>query len=633
MASAEPPRPARKVQKAYLRELERRHSPALHSRSRHVLQTEDHPPAQDRPRSRFSRNPLTETEYSFAKSPDGRFWYMGPSSSWSFCRRVLALLGEQVPEANNPPDPWNIDGTAFMLKWRPLPADETPDLSDLPPMDYGLYLLHTVRFHFGPLFYIIDEAAFIQDLHHFYSSPEDQVGPMRIWFAQYLLIIAFGKAFLAPDRQPNAPPDGHQYASRAMALMPDMSGLHSDQLQCIQALALAALYFQSVDMRVAAFQHIGFALRVCIIEGIHRHVPEHLEGEVLTRRCRTLFWMVYMLERDFSALIGAPSSIRDEDITVKLFAEGSVEEKTLTLHVQLARLSARILTTVYGVGANFDGTLINDTQSIFRNLAELSQDLNDFLKTHFHGSLSRASRAATRLILAYHHCVVLTTRPLVMCALHAHLEHAQNEPQAPNYPSTTPNPLAIPLSPVVSSLLHCCVESAQTVLQTLRTLADSDRIEAFLPFQIEDAFASTFLLHIICVIAPTLAPEETWLENADFVMDVLVRKGNLAAPLRKVELECLRRVVRPLTLANAKADSSVVRGENGSEGGNTAVAGTVDENGRTTGVVPVPDQELDWDIFTVDATVGLEPQELFDLADQLDIQGVMNLQYVAGLPP
>ncbi|KAL5050259.1 hypothetical protein BDW71DRAFT_203660 [Aspergillus fruticulosus] len=217
------------VPESYLRELERRRSPALYSTSRHALQTEDHPPAQNRQRSLFSRNPLTETEYSFVRSPDGRLWYMGPSSSWSFCRRVLALLGEQVPEANNPPDHWNIDGTAFMLKWRPLLADETPDLADLPPMDYGLYLLHAVRFHFGPLFHILDEAAFIRHLHHFYTNPEEH-------------------AFLAPNRQPNAPPDGHQYASRAMALLPDMSGLHSDQLQCIQALALAALYSQSVDM-------------------------------------------------------------------------------------------------------------------------------------------------------------------------------------------------------------------------------------------------------------------------------------------------------------------------------------------------------------------------------------------------
>ncbi|KAL4763190.1 uncharacterized protein BDW70DRAFT_158039 [Aspergillus foveolatus] len=90
----------------------------------------------------------------------------------------------------------------------------------------------------------------------------------------------------------------------------------------------------------------------------------------------------------------------------------------------------------------------------------------------------------------------------------------RNGPQTPSYPST-PNSLAIPLSPVVYSLLHCCAESAQTVLQTLRTLVDSDRIEAFLPFQIEYAIASALLLGIFGVIAPTLAPEQTWLETAD----------------------------------------------------------------------------------------------------------------------
>ncbi|KAL5000654.1 hypothetical protein BDV10DRAFT_183132 [Aspergillus recurvatus] len=100
-------------------------------------------------------------------------------------------------------------------------------------------------------------------------------------------------------------------------------------------------------------------------------------------------------------------------------------------------------------------------------------------------------------------------------------------------------------------------------------------------------------------------------------MDVLVRKGNLAAPLRKVELECLRRIMRPLTLANANANAhanahadSLARGGGSSENGSTALAGTVDGNGRMMGTVPVLglDQELDWDVFNIDAMTGLEPQ-------------------------
>ena len=54
-----------------------------------------------------------------------------------------------------------------------------------------------------------------------------------------------------------------------------------------------------------------------------------------------------MLDREFSALMGGPNSIRDEDITVRLPAEvaSSVEDTNLTLHVRLARLMARILTS------------------------------------------------------------------------------------------------------------------------------------------------------------------------------------------------------------------------------------------------------------------------------------------------
>ena len=55
-----------------------------------------------------------------------------------------------------------------------------------------------------------------------------------------------------------------------------------------------------------------------------------------------------MLDHEFSALIGAPNSIRDEDITVKLPKEvgKSIEDIYLSLHVQLAQLTAQILASM-----------------------------------------------------------------------------------------------------------------------------------------------------------------------------------------------------------------------------------------------------------------------------------------------
>ena len=184
---------------------------------------------------------------------------MGPTSSWSFCRRVLALIGRKAPESNCPPDPFHIDGVAFKLTWRPYPPDEIPDVTNLPPLDYALFLFNTVKFYFGFLSFMIDEHAYLQDLHEFYRDPPAKAASNRPWYCQYLLVLAFGKAFLT-QRNPSGTPPGHQYASRAMALLPDLSGVDEDPLGCIQALSLGAVYLQSIDMRRAAFQHVCFVI-------------------------------------------------------------------------------------------------------------------------------------------------------------------------------------------------------------------------------------------------------------------------------------------------------------------------------------------------------------------------------------
>lgn len=182
--------------------------------------------------------------------------YMGPTSSWSFCRRVFVLIGKWGGRSSSPSDRLNLDGTAFRLHWKPLPAGESPDVTNLPPSDYALFLFNTVKFYFSFLSYIIDEAGFIRELHEFYNDPAAKAASSRAWYAQYLIILAFGKAFLV-HRNPTGSPPGHQYASRAMCVLPDLSGMDSEPLACIQALGLAAVYFQAIDMRKAAYHHVS----------------------------------------------------------------------------------------------------------------------------------------------------------------------------------------------------------------------------------------------------------------------------------------------------------------------------------------------------------------------------------------
>lgn len=58
---------------------------------------------------------------------------------------------------------------------------------------------------------------------------------------------------------------------------------------------------------------------------------------------------------------------------------------------------------MYGVGKQFDDSLISNTQSIIRDLARLSQDITDLLRAHFQGSVTKASRMAQKLMISYHH--------------------------------------------------------------------------------------------------------------------------------------------------------------------------------------------------------------------------------------
>ena len=92
---------------------------------------------------------------------------------------------------------------------------------------------------------------------------------------------------------------------------------------------------------------IGQALRDCYVEGIHRHLPEGTVGSKLSQRCNTVWWTVYILDREFTALMGGPSTIPDEQITAVYPSQrdASLQAAAMTKQIKLSRLTARILTS------------------------------------------------------------------------------------------------------------------------------------------------------------------------------------------------------------------------------------------------------------------------------------------------
>jgi proline utilization trans-activator len=195
----------------------------------------------------------------------------------------------------------------------------------------------------GELFGVIDEPFFLAQFDRFHRSPFETAQANRLWFVEYLLVLAFGKAFLSTGHRKDAP-SGSQLATRAMALLPDPAKLNEEPMRSVEVLALVALYLQSIDMRVSAFQYIGQALRTAYVEGIHCQVPDDVINPEFANRCNNAWWVVYVLDQEFTARMGVPPAVSECSVTVALPSErsSSLAAKALTLRIRLSRLTASV---------------------------------------------------------------------------------------------------------------------------------------------------------------------------------------------------------------------------------------------------------------------------------------------------
>ncbi|KAL9527278.1 Proline utilization trans-activator [Sphaerulina musiva] len=478
-------------------------------------------------------NPLVSKSLPYVRDVCGRPRYLGPTSTWAFCRRALFVLGPHSPGAFDNSAGLNNDGTAFRLRWVTKPSVEPSDLNNLPAADYARYLYDSVKFRLGELFGIVDEANFMSHFELFHRHQWQVASTQRLWFVEYLLILAYGKALLShPDR--SAVP-GSEFAARAMALLPDAAQLHEDGPLAIEVLALVALYFQSIDMRVTAYQYIGQALRLCYVEGIHLHIPDDVISSEFSLRCKKVFWVTYVLDRELSSLMGAIMPVAEENITAFIAPDRqtSILDKALMLRVRISRLIATTCTTLYSVDERFGTFFVKNTTWILHRLAEVSHEIENVMNGLNQPSKCEMPHMITRIMLSYHHCIVLAIRPLVMWLLISSLPPAASAPQQ----------LAAP----ISALLHTAVNSATTMITTLKNLTEQGLLETFLPFQLEYAFSSGMLLSILGSILPSyISDDNNWNHTLHFILDEMTKKSNVVAPLRKFELQTLHRLLDPV---------------------------------------------------------------------------------------
>lgn len=153
----------------------------------------------------------------------------------------------------------NFDASAYMLDLSNCQPALPPDISGLPTLDLALYLTNTVKFNICQTFSLFDEIEFTKTLHDFYNSPVEVAAKSRLWYVQFLLVIAFGKAFLQQGRIDSTPP-GSIFFVRAMNLLPNSESLYSEPVPAIETLCMISLYLQSVEMRCSAYSYVSDSL-------------------------------------------------------------------------------------------------------------------------------------------------------------------------------------------------------------------------------------------------------------------------------------------------------------------------------------------------------------------------------------
>ncbi|KAF6798770.1 hypothetical protein CSOJ01_12659 [Colletotrichum sojae] len=538
------------------------------------------------------RNPLASGPSRFLTDSTGRRRWLGLSSTWAYSRQVLNLIQGHLGQHESPEVPLNVDAQAFKLDW-PSCRDFAPrPATDIPSLDYALYLTNTVKFHLGQTYHLFDEDSFMEGLYEFYrNGPKmEATADARLWYIQFLLVMAFGKALLVPGTPDQSPPSSG-LVTRALELLPDSHGLYQDPILSVEVLCCLALYLQSIDHRNSAYTYIGQGFRIALTQGFHRDPLEGLsENEASRLRC--VWWTLYILDLKLSSLMGAPNSIQDSDITVQLpSTDPPVHKfKALGIHVVLSRLLAKVLNTVYGVDGKLDPVFLKSVQEVLRDMAGLAPQLTAGFEFKLNNS-EPASRLSATLNLLYHQCVVLAIRPLLICLLQDVLARRENANKA--------------LAGPIRALLKTSSESASKSLRILSTLQSQHLLETFLPFDLEQAFSSAFVLTLMTAIPGLPDRDTSYMDTTSKILDTMIARGNVVAGFRKEELEKLQ---EKLHLARFPCQTTH---ETSTSGGQTLP--------NSTGVLGTSTEDLhDRGPATGSTVNGLASEQMLSIAGLLD---------------
>ncbi|KAJ5279047.1 hypothetical protein N7478_004419 [Penicillium angulare] len=348
-------------------------------------------------------NPLLTEKPQYVMDIAGNSHYLGHTSNWSLTMRLLQMAHKAVYNCPFPSNAHHIDSMTYDFGWNGLRNPIIPDVRGLPSADHAVYLIQATEFHTGQLFHLFDKASFMRQLHWFYENPEQNIQAAGLWFIHFLTIISLGKAFTGTRNKGNAPPGADTFA-KAFMLLPDYCYIWKSPCEACELLCTMALYLQCIDWRTSAHNMISQAQRILTVHGFHVNINARSYDETELTRRRYLWWTVFILERQFSVLMGTPLGMSDQEITAPLpyFPDSQFKSATARIHVKLSQAIGRVVKALYRKSDSLKFDLLKTTQEVLQSAASVACDIRTYFPVPEQDAMSGISRVAGYMNLLYH---------------------------------------------------------------------------------------------------------------------------------------------------------------------------------------------------------------------------------------
>ncbi|KAK1994784.1 hypothetical protein LX36DRAFT_613646 [Colletotrichum falcatum] len=417
------------------------------------------------------------------------------------------------------------------------PQDDAPPL---PSEDEARRLFDSMTFFIGHTQHHVDTREFSDRLAFFYSNLGDALQAQQTpWYLEMLLVFAIGKLFSGCfDNDERSGLPGSSMFAYVQSRLPSLSELYGLGKLGIEIHALAAVYLQNANRKEEAYLYISSALRLATTHGYHRKsgTGHLLQSEKV--HLNRLWWTVYMQERRLAAATGNPSGILDEAIEVEMPRDspGFPAALPLRTNIKIARITGRILQTIYGPGTHPEETFVPNVQGIVQSLYWIAKDIPGELPSNTSDSASPEGdvplRTSAYLHMMLYQAILLTIRPVML-----HVSKLI-------FDEESGSDLQLGASPL-ERLSRTCSEAARRLLEVLMSLRKKNILTTFGFFDLDAIFSAAFIMILTLIIdskceeGGKLAPRPG-LSEALEILDYLAGRGNDFALQRAREVRRMR---------------------------------------------------------------------------------------------